>query len=224
MGDVMRKTVIGFLVMSVAASVYAATPGGERPRTAERESMDALYSVMATLPVSDRKVLFHGLTPTAKATLWTIHLERFSAEHRLSAQQRGLIAEAAVLFSPTMYSVDRSAPEWEKAVHVPLREFDERVRAAFPRDQAIEAFAQLGPSDVIGVMVTEESSPSHVQALRPGMKPVPLLPSNCSCSTDSDWCWGFSSCGIGGVTCYRSDDGCGTGWNYQCNSRCSYGR
>jgi hypothetical protein len=154
----MRKTLIGLLVMFIVTSLNAATPDGESPRTAERERMNALYSVMATLPVPDRKVLFHGLTPAVKAALWTIHLEKFSAEHSLSPQQKALIAEATLLFSPARYSIDRGSPDWENVVQGPLREFDERAKAAFPRDLAIEAFAQLGPGDAIGPVVAVPSS------------------------------------------------------------------
>lgn len=225
----MRRVFIALLLIAATSFLNAATPGRERPLTADREAMDALYSVMASMPVMDRKVLFHGLTPTAKAELWRIHLEKFAAEHELSLDQKAIVAEAVQLFSPGMYAMDRTSPDWERLVGAPLRAFDERAKNIFSRDLAIEAFAQLGPSDVpAGVLATQLSSNQlvpHVQGLKPGLKPIPLMPSDCSCSTQSDWCWGFSTCGIGGATCYRSvDGGCGTGWQYDCNSRCSYGQ
>ncbi|MEK6375022.1 MAG: bacteriocin fulvocin C-related protein [Acidobacteriota bacterium] len=223
----MRRMLVALLILSAAASLNAAAPGGDRPRTAEREAMDTLYGVLATMPVTDRKVVFHGLTPMAKAALWTIHLERFSAEHQLTSEQKALIGQAIALSSPAMYSVDISNPNWESLVRAPLREFEEKTRAVFPHDLAAEAFAQLGPSDVPAVAaggLTSAGSAPQAEGLSRGLKPVPLLPSECTCSTESDWCWGFSTCGIGGVTCYRSTDGgCGTLWRYDCNSKCSYG-
>jgi len=222
----MRRAFVTLLMIVATASLSAAAPDAARPRTKDREAMDALYSVMATMPMLDRKVLFHGLSPEAKSALWAIHLETFSAEHDLSPEQQALVAHATALFSPEAYAVDHLSPDWERLVGAPLREFEAKAKALFPRDLAIEAFAQLGPSDGTGVVVPSSLSQlmSQAQGLKPGLKPVPLMPSDCTCSTLSDWCWAFTTCGIGGVTCYRSvDGGCGTGWQYDCNSKCSYG-
>jgi hypothetical protein len=221
----MRRMIVLLVTVAVTASLTAATPAGDRPRTAEREAMDTLYSVMATMPVADRKVVFNGLTPIAKATLWSIHLEKFSTEHDLSGDQKTLVAEAVALLSPSIYALDRSSADWDSRVNAPLRAFDEKARAVFPRDLAIAAFGELGPGDATDVSLQAVPDAPHAQAIRPGsLKPVPLMPSNCTCSTVSDWCWGFSSCGISGTTCYRSTDGgCGTGWTYDCNSSCGYG-
>jgi hypothetical protein len=187
--------------------------------------MNTLYTIMATVPVADRRVLFHSLAPAAKSALWEIHLEKFAEGHDLSEEQRAVVADAIRLFNPGLYSIARDSPAWESQVHEPLRKFDEKAKAVFPRDLAIEAFAQLGPGDLNGVLVGSAPPGGGVTAqsagLKPGLKPIPLMPSDCNCAVESDWCWGFSSCG-GGQTCYLVTNDCGTGWTYDCNSRCHY--
>jgi len=223
----MRRMLVGLLMIVSGVTLEAATPDHTRFVPRDREAMDALYSVMSTMSMIDRRIIFHGLSADSKAALWTIHLEKFAAGHQLTPDQNALIVEAKALFSPALYSLDPTSPDWENHVRSPLRSFDQKAIALFPRDLAIEAFARLGPDDVTGVIVAANPGAALVtqsQGLKPGLKPVPLMPSDCSCSTESDWCWAFSTCGIGGVTCYRTDGGCGTGWAYDCNSKCSYGR
>jgi hypothetical protein len=224
----MRRSIIVLAMFVMTAALNAATPAGDLSRTEERESMESLYSVLSTMPMADRKVVFHGLAAKSKAALWGIHLERFTKDHALSADQKALVGQAILLLTPEFYTMDQRNPRWESQVRIPLREFDEKARALFPRDLAIEAFAQLGPSDIDAIIVASApvgiSQSRQAEGINRRLIPVPLLPSECSCSVESDWCWGFSTCGIGGVTCYYSPDGCGTGWSHACDSKCSYGR
>lgn len=54
-------------------------------------------TVMRTVPVSDRKALFRGLSASMKASVWIAHLDNFSSTHALSPAQEAVINDAKSL-------------------------------------------------------------------------------------------------------------------------------
>jgi hypothetical protein len=217
----MLKTVCLIMVLNAPTFAQAAPPDPAAAVPSERASIQTMYSLIASMPVAQRKILFHGFSAETKATLWQIHLERFAAEHSLTEEQRGVIAEASALFTSGLYSATPADSDFDSRVNTPLRRLEERARQVLGRDLAFEAIARVGPADSVDASsaTTVLVDGSRATAFHPS-RPVPKLMSNCSCSWTSDWCYAYMSCT--GSMCYYGFDGCGTGWRYACDGSCRY--
>jgi hypothetical protein len=212
----MSLAVLAILVPNIAA---AATPifTNVGPQTVDSRAELAasrLYDVIAALPATDRKVVFHGLSSEMKAAVWREHLDKFAATHVLSAAQAQIVSAVRTFVSADVFAIGKSDPTWENQVHAPLKMLEDNARNSFSPDVLAAAFAQLGPEDI---SVSSISGSAATGLRRSG--PIALQVSNCTCSVSSDLCWS-STCG--GSICYRSDGdyGCGFMWNYQCDAKC----
>jgi hypothetical protein len=219
----MRVTIGAFLcaLVLVTGTSIAATGTSSAPALGNEASATAaerIYTVMANLPLSDRKAVFQGLSSAMKAAVWRAHFRRFTSENVLTSAQKGVIEAAISLFSEDLYAVSKTDPAWESQVHEPLQRLEQSARNVFPPDQLLSAFGQLGHSADAGEVTA--AGLSNTPSLPSGLRPTPLLVSECTCSEASDWCF-FGSCG-GGI-CWRadSDSGCGFGWQYRCDSKCN---
>lgn len=165
------------------------------------------------MPIEARKVVYRSLTPAAKAALWRHQLGRFVEENNLTPAQRAIVADAMALASPDLFSVKLSDPQWTTDVKPALQELEQRAKAAFPSQLALAAFGRLGPEDPVEPLTPIAFTPATTAS---GRTVHPQLPSNCTCTQESDFCWG--TCG-GGV-CYTTDGGCGWWWQYDCVAMC----
>jgi hypothetical protein len=222
-GGMMRRTIFGLAatVLSLSAPLFAAAPRDPhvvlRPEGAEAA---AIYNVMITLPESDRKVVFRGLSAAAKAAVWRAHLDEFSTQHVLTRAQIGIINAVRTLLTEDLFALRQTDGDWESQVHVPLQRIEQSARSLFPQDLLVDAFSQLGPAEVGNVAAASLKSVTTASELGRHLTPSPQLVSECTCSEASDMCWFGNSCG-GGICWFNDSDwGCGFGWAYHCDSTC----
>jgi hypothetical protein len=212
-----RQTLLGVLcgiVLVTSSSFAAATQATPSPGISISMNAERIYRVMATVPLSDRKAVFKGLSPAMKAEVWRVHFRRFSAENALTPAQAAIMAAARELFSEDLYAISTTDPAWESQVHVPLQFLEESARNFFPRELLLAAFGQIGPADAASSAVSSGVPAGHITGH--GLTPVAELTSQCTCTQASDMCF-FGTCS-GGI-CYF-DTGCGFGWRYDCTATC----
>ena len=208
------------LAVMIPGIVLAAKPQGTtlatQPVASAAEIGAAhLYNVIVALTVTDRKVVFRGLSADMKAAVWRAHLDNFKATHAISPAQAQLISAIQNFLTPELFTIRKTDPSWEAQVHVPLKLLEDSARTLFAPDMLAAAFAQIGPDDV---SVSSSSVPAAT-SLRPVSGPIAQMVSECTCSEVSDQCW-LGTCG--GAICWRNEDdwGCGFMWNYKCDSKC----
>jgi hypothetical protein len=211
----MRKT-LSVVVCGIAltASSFAAAPAAApSPEVAISRRAERIYSVMSAVSVEDRKAVFRGLSPSMKAELWQAHFRAFNAAHALSPAQAAIMAAARDLFSEDLYAISTADPAWESQVHAPLQMLEQSARNVFPPELLQAAFGQVGPLEAEGSTAESSRPAPH---LGRGMRPIADMPSSCTCSEASDWCF-IGTCS--GAICYF-DTGCGFGWRYDCTAQC----
>lgn len=221
----MPKFFFGLMVgaLLLPSSLGAASPAGSTPivRHSDDEAGRSIYNVMVTVPVSDRKAVFRGLSPSMKASVWRAHLDSFSSRHAVSPAQAAVIDKAKSLLTEELFAVHSGDANWETQVRAPLQRLEESAKNLFHQELVFEAFGQVGPDDSSdAVMETASRQRISASGLRPGLLPLPEMVSECTCSDVSDMCWFGNYCG--GSICWRSDSesGCGFMWDYTCDSKC----
>jgi hypothetical protein len=184
------RVVGGLLIVVLAVPVLA---GDSR----ERE-----YKDLVSLQGAERKAVYARFDGTAKAELWTLHLEKFVAAHpELTDPQRAMIAEGTELLASGVLKAlkSTSSVEVEDARNAILA-FEARATRLFSRELYSAAFVRLGPP-------TKSASVLQVSSLRP----------ECFCNPYYDECSG-GECYTG--LCWVMPDGCGTfGWDI-CTGMC----
>lgn len=77
------------------------------------------------------------MTPQMHADVWTLHLTRILRAHpEFTPGQRSLIHEGLGLIASGIFEIDRSSREWTVEGRQTLRDFSNRVNAAFPPEIA----------------------------------------------------------------------------------------
>jgi hypothetical protein len=84
------------------------------------------------------------------------------------------------------------------SLQLDLTTLEEEAKAAFGEREAALVLADLGSTDG---------------------RSISQFP-NCTCSTQSDWCWWGWRCVDTGLQCIRQASGCGTLWIFPCNGLC----
>jgi len=136
--------------------------------------------------------------------MWTHQFLTALAEHpEFSAEQRALLEDAIRLFTPEMFDIPSSSPEWHSRVGLPARRFGLRAKAILGDHLAWQLFAQLGPANPT----------ADTQAAGTMLRAAPKtdIP-QCSCNTWDDFCpgeFGPDWYCLGG-NCYFRRVGCGT--------------
>jgi hypothetical protein len=173
------------------------------------------------LTKAERMAMYGPLSSSMKSALWIHHVETALAEHPdYTPAQRLVLQEAVALFTPELFDIQPSDPEWTDRVDRPLQELTRRAKEAFGVLGAGQLFAHLGPvirrpAPVSGTMAAHSSS----------ARPIPMtadLP-QCECSTTSDYCaweWGSDFSCVGGGCYWGMNWGCGTLERYRCDGMC----
>jgi len=156
------------------------------------------------------------LTSAERTALWRTHLTRFlNSEYKTTSEQRALIEEVLAML-PTLTDTGGRRAVTEARIQ-------ERSIALFGAKEAKLVFATLGSEDPAGIDPTKtrisESSlvPTFIPALLSAITKK-LMPLDCECAKDSDWCGGSNHCSDQ-VACTHTS-GCGTIFIFTCDGFC----
>jgi hypothetical protein len=194
------------------------------------------YNAMSALAMDQRKAAFRNASIVEKSELWRTHLALFlNKRPQLSELQKDVVLAAMALATPDWFEARSGADK--RRVDVRLRSLEERIVAAFSKEDRVRIFATLG-----GEPAPCASTPDQRNTVLPNTindnETTHLSPFNswtnepvwqdlqqdetCQCSTESDWCPMFSLCTTG--KCTRTNGGCGIFWNYACDGKCRDGK
>ena len=190
-----------------------------------------MYYDISALPLKKRKASFRNASPNDKSDLWRTHLALFLVRPELNEWQKDIILTAMALATPELFEVRSSDSAWRTKVREPLRSLEEQIFAAFSLEDAAKIFATLGDDAAsakssaslllknINYKPLSDSGP-YQQWTHNGLggQDFELERGSCECSTASDYCPIWSSCG--GSSCNSTGDGCGTFWSHPCNGAC----
>jgi hypothetical protein len=194
------------------------------------------YGDISALPMQKRKTAFRKASPKDRSDLWKTHLALYLVKHsELNEGQKEIILEGISFATPASFELPPDNPLWTARVGEPLRLLENRILAAFSKEEGARIFATLGdPEPATSASTTGSvASPKRtnpVESNRPskhhgrvlnrslGQDMVELGSNDCSCSTSSDWCWNY--CGGSAPSCDRTQGGCGTFYQYACNGKC----
>ncbi|HEX6101266.1 MAG TPA: bacteriocin fulvocin C-related protein [Thermoanaerobaculia bacterium] len=231
----MRKIVTVLLLLGASLSVSAAGVVDLRP---DRIAVQQAYDRMSDPNVNARDI-YLGLTTDMQADLWVMHFEEFlAASPDLTTEQYSIVAEAIGLVSTGLLQRRHGNPEEAQRAIESLNLLTSRIRKAFTRGEGM-VFGQLGYAAIsTSVAALAVRGAIDEPAERGDRPPVRDMASNapkgpiasnadCECSTVSDWCYQsptspYNQCYIPFPRCTRSQDGCGTLWQYGCNGFCAY--
>ena len=182
---------------------------------------------------AERLSAYAQLSSAMKSAVWIHQFRVALAQHpEFTAEQRDVLGEAIALFTPELFEIDPSSPDWGRRVDAPLQALTYRVKVVFGIALAAQLFTQLGPTlphpTAIPAPDGNVSSPPtapagesrHATTLHPA--PNVELP-NCFCSTVNDYCaleFGPGWYCLGGGCWWGVNWGCGTGLLYKCDGLC----
>jgi hypothetical protein len=192
------------------------------------------YNIVATLAMSQRKAAFRSATSQKRSELWRTHLALILVKRpALNELQQETVLDAMALATPDWFEV-RSGKGAEKSeVDAGLRSLEQRIVAAFSKEERVVIFATLGGegaqcasrlaqrSTVLPIAVNYiETINSSILTRRANnglaWQDLELERPACQCSTESDWCPVFGRCR--GSGCSVTTSGCGTFWSHPCNA------
>jgi hypothetical protein len=119
--------------------IFASLGGNET----DIELLRKYQQVTASAYESERKENFRALSAQGKSNTIRIHLVLQMVSRSLSKVQCEFVSEAISLFSPDIYRITSTMPEW-KQVDETLSSFKDRMFLHFQNLNAAEIFASLG--------------------------------------------------------------------------------
>jgi hypothetical protein len=198
--------------------------------TQEQDSLKIYYD-LSVLSLRKRRAAFRNAEPTTKAILWRTHLALFLVKRELSDWQKEVVWAAMSLATTDYFRIKPTASDWEMKVRKPTYWLEQQIFNAFTLDDAAKMFGTLGDDGefarssalVLLKNITykplSNSGPFKEWAhSRGSQQDMELERSNCSCSTESDYCSLTSACS--GSNCSPTQSGCGTLWRYPCTGAC----
>ena len=161
------------------------------------------YSEIVSASQSEQKSIYSTLTAEEKAGVWISHFDEMSKSRSFNSLQVEILKSAQQL----LLTRKETKPE----------EFINSDAFIIWNHRAAEAFTK---NEFYALFVSLPASEKSVETLH-------VLPANCGCSSQSDWCnagmsgdpgtWWACDANNCAVT---TKDGCGTFWNYPCNNNC----
>lgn len=192
------------------------------------------YDIVSALAVNRIKAAFRNASRKEKSELWRTHLALFLVNHpELSELQKEVVLEAMALATPVWFEARSDGQK--SRVDVRLHSLEERIVAAFSKEERVRVFATLGGEaaqcatslnqrSTVLLNTLNYNATSNLGAsnrwtnLGPVRQDMQLATSDCQCSTESDWCPMFGVCTFG--NCTSTNSGCGTLWSYSCDGSC----
>lgn len=166
------------------------------------------------------------LSSAMRSAIWTHQFRVALDEHpEFTAEQRAVLEDAIALFTPELFEISASSPEWGYRVDAPLQAISQRARVAFGFTLAAQLFTQLGPTvpELDGTNLWQPRSLDADAKPRQRFEPSTQDLPHCECSTVNDYCaWEYGSdwrC-VGGGCIWGVNWGCGTGLQYRCDGLC----
>jgi len=201
-------------------------PAGRRRAAAPAGTIQQLYMTLASVSISEEKVLFRTLTPTVRASLWSYHLSLFFRDHpNLSVEQLAVVTEAlAMAGDPHFFEITPASPEWNWK-HARLETLSSKGKAVFSPELFRAAFLKLGPAEA-GFHLNDdpaETAPDNSETFTGANDTIrrQLTAFPCECySATWDCGIGHSTCFYNGFTCYEHV-GCGFWHEDTCDGLCS---
>lgn len=162
---------------------------------ANKDRLPKTYSEISQYSVTYRKAIYAELSPQVRSQLWVDHVAYYRQAHpELTPNQ------------------ERVIDKWGAQV-ADVSTFTQPPDVAADKllqGEAVEAFGQEGAYALLAELGPVEPTPSNQPAI-----PV------CECSVVSDWCLPiFVRDCYWDDHCYKTVDGCGSGYNYACNGGC----
>ena len=106
------------------------------------------YGDVSALPSEKRRAAFSNASPKARSDLFRTHLALYLAKHpELNEEQKQIILQAMSLITPELYAIPSDSPDWKARVEGPMIQSENRVRAAFSREEGARIFATLGDQE-----------------------------------------------------------------------------
>jgi len=103
------------------------------------------YGDFSALPMEGRRVTFSNASSKDKSDLFRTHLALYLARHsKLSESQKQIILEGMALATPELYELRSDKATSKGKVEEPLRQFEDRVRSVFSKEEGARIFAELG--------------------------------------------------------------------------------
>lgn len=151
---------------------------------------------ISSYPISYRRGIMGGLTPTQRTSVWREHLLTFLANGNGLEQTHRQFIESALA---DLGAVFENGGLDDEAVD----EFRDHAQRTLGHDLAFRVFANIGPLDrgLFSFAGTE-----------------PLAGIKCSCNQGDDWCGSSHDCTS--MTCDATLFGCGTWLLKSCNGLC----
>lgn len=223
------------LLLGLAPAVSAANP----PDRARIEPLDAFspevtraYEYLHEPQTRAERLRSYGILSSAmKSAIWIRQFRLALDEHpEFTDEQRAVLEEAMALFTPELFEISSSSPEWGRRVDAPLQAIAQRARAAFGLTLAAQLFTQLGPTvphpnpRADGTTLWQPKPLDANAQLRQPFKPSTQDLPHCECSSASDYCayeFGSDFRCVGGGCIWGVNWGCGTGLQYPCNGLCT---
>ena len=175
----------------------------------KRSELERRYESLANLAPPDRRIAVVEMQPAEQDALWSIHINRFLADHPdLTVEQRSIVFEALGLVTAGVIQRISSgkADEVRKGLDE-LAQLEFRAKTVLRRDLARALLAEIGP-------------PQPDEPLRSASRlRITPLNTSCNCNIISDYCW-FGDCMFGSDQCTRQPWGCGTFFQDPCNGLC----
>ena len=197
-------------VTKAATTEPAACTVSSTEAVAKFGPLPSTYDDLLRVPQAGRHIVFAHLPAETKALLWSTHMDRFLNGHpELSAEQRALLLEASDLAGrPGTLRHGSRHLGWKISVEQPLTRLLDKARRVFSSEEMRMIFTGLG-----------EDQPEIEKPLgqpSPRFKVIATA-TNCTCSSDSDWCPGRLHCS---QTNCKICNGCGTLWLFPCDGTC----
>lgn len=189
------------------------------PLRHERAAVDQELNRISTFPMLQRRERFADLPVAMQQDLFTLHLERYIADHPdLPTEQLSVLYEGIGLLVSGRLEIDRKSAAWDRDVKPLLDAFTARARQVLPPNVIHEAILTLGTPEEVTLALPKDGR----------FRVRPNTP-DCECSTESDWCGSFCptcplvQCKASAwpITCIPTYSGCGTWWQYGCNGMCA---
>lgn len=127
----MCRTIIAVLLVVVALPVLAE----------QRElSLGTVYDSLGTLSCGERRTVYAGYSREQQLALWTLHLQKFLADHPdLTSAQRATVREGLDMIATG--ALDRAGDPKTRSL---MLAFKERAQRHFDKETFTAAFVRLG--------------------------------------------------------------------------------
>lgn len=219
---------------SAVVRTTGATGDDDAARQLASEPLEVAQTYEALLSKSkrDRMSAYGDLPSSMKSAIWIHRCLTALAQHpEFTQAQRAMLRDALALFTPELFEISPSSPDWSNRVDQPLRNLANRAKAAFGFGLAGKLFAQLEPDNPPAAAPPAREAYPELQQVNPQglsqspktLRPVPDALPRCSCSTASDYCaleWGSDWYCLAGGCVWGTNRGCGTVLAYPCNGLC----